>query len=304
MYRPTAEQLLQTPFFRGAKKKSYLINTILSKSELLKCYESPLIVLKEDLPPLTRRQERRATRHPPTVSTIDSWDFATTVNSPTSTIHHRRRTQEDFSLRTPEREKRQDVFRFDNDPNLHEDHDRTTTSSSEGDVSTDTADRGLSTPPTDPSSFMNSPPSPKLLSSAELSVESSSVPRSEESVKKGFWSRITPKVRRPSSSRGTDSGMHTSDCPADFERTPRLFSKPVLSEAKSGGCPQKSSTGRTQLSKEPGVRPSTSGGNAHTSDSFPVPKKDSEIISTIKSKRPGNIFGDVIGGARSRLSRS
>lgn len=281
MYRPTAEQLLQTPFFRGAKKKSYLINTILSKSESLKCDESPLNGLKEDLPPLTRRQERRATRHPPTVSTIDSWDFATTVNSPTSTIHHRRRTQEDFSLRTPEREKRQDVFRFDNDPNLHEDHDRSTTSSSEGDVSTDTADRGLSTPPTDPSSFMNSPPSPKLLSSAELSVESSSVPRSEESVKKGFWSRITPKVRRPSSSRGTDSpGMHTSDCPADFERTPRLFSK------------------------EPGVRPSTSGGNAHTSDGLPVPKKDSEIINTIKSKRPGNIFGDVIGGARSRLSRS
>lgn len=28
--RPTAKELLQTPFFKGAKKKSYLINAILS----------------------------------------------------------------------------------------------------------------------------------------------------------------------------------------------------------------------------------------------------------------------------------
>ncbi len=30
--RPSAEELLQTPFFKGPKKKSYLINTILSMS--------------------------------------------------------------------------------------------------------------------------------------------------------------------------------------------------------------------------------------------------------------------------------
>lgn len=62
--RPTAEQLLQTPFFKNAKKKSYLVNTIL-----------------KDLPPLAQRQERRATNRHQTMRSIDSWDFSTTVHS-------------------------------------------------------------------------------------------------------------------------------------------------------------------------------------------------------------------------------
>ncbi|KAI5991592.1 kinase-like protein [Pisolithus albus] len=58
--RPTAAQLLQTPFFKSAKKKSYLIGTILA-----------------GLPPLAVRQERR--QSPPSVTshgTMDSWDFS------------------------------------------------------------------------------------------------------------------------------------------------------------------------------------------------------------------------------------
>ena len=61
---PTAAELLQTPFFRSAKKKSYLVGTILN-----------------GLPPLTMRQERR-----PEIlknqRTTDSWDFnSTTISS-------------------------------------------------------------------------------------------------------------------------------------------------------------------------------------------------------------------------------
>lgn len=61
--RPTAAQLLQTPFFKSAKKKSYLIGTILA-----------------GLPPLAVRQERR--QSPPSVTshgTMDSWDFSLSV---------------------------------------------------------------------------------------------------------------------------------------------------------------------------------------------------------------------------------
>ncbi|KAF7367239.1 STE/STE20/FRAY protein kinase [Mycena sanguinolenta] len=63
--RPTAEELLQSPFFKSSKKKSYLVGAIL-----------------KDLPPLTQRQERRAARVATIHGTIDSWDFATTLNSP------------------------------------------------------------------------------------------------------------------------------------------------------------------------------------------------------------------------------
>ncbi|TFY69022.1 hypothetical protein EVG20_g3314 [Dentipellis fragilis] len=74
--RPTAEQLLQTPFFKHAKKKSYLVGTILN-----------------GLPPLTQRLERL--RQPSLLlhGTVDSWDFSTSVipssSSPTSSLFRR-----------------------------------------------------------------------------------------------------------------------------------------------------------------------------------------------------------------------
>lgn len=65
--RPTAEELLQSSFFKGAKKKGYLVNTIL-----------------KDLPPLTQRQERRKQPSIITHRTIDSWDFS---QSPTTSVY-------------------------------------------------------------------------------------------------------------------------------------------------------------------------------------------------------------------------
>ncbi|KAJ7102285.1 kinase-like domain-containing protein, partial [Mycena belliarum] len=67
--RPTAEELLQSPFFKASKKKSYLVGAIL-----------------KDLPPLTHRQERRVAHGPILHGTVDSWDFATTLNSPTNLL--------------------------------------------------------------------------------------------------------------------------------------------------------------------------------------------------------------------------
>ena len=75
--RPTAADLLQTGFFKNAKKPSYLCNTIL-----------------KGLPPLTQRQERRKQPSIHTHMTMDSgWDFSTSLPaSPTTSVysHHRR----------------------------------------------------------------------------------------------------------------------------------------------------------------------------------------------------------------------
>ncbi|KAI0762730.1 kinase-like domain-containing protein [Fomes fomentarius] len=71
-----ADILLQMPFFRNAKKPSYLCSTIL-----------------KGLPPLTQRQERRKQPSILTHGTIDSWDFASSLPaSPTTSVysHHRR----------------------------------------------------------------------------------------------------------------------------------------------------------------------------------------------------------------------
>ncbi|KAF4607002.1 hypothetical protein EYR38_001059 [Pleurotus pulmonarius] len=77
--RPTAEQLLQTPFFKSAKKPSYLVAAILKA-----------------LPPLTQRQERQAIASAQTHRTVESWDFATTIHTPTTSVY-RRRLQDDSS---------------------------------------------------------------------------------------------------------------------------------------------------------------------------------------------------------------
>ncbi|QRV87884.1 methionine aminopeptidase [Ceratobasidium sp. AG-Ba] len=61
--RPTAEELLELPFFKGAKKASYLVGTLLT-----------------GLPPLAHRQERR--RAPSVHSSfhhMESWDFNPTA---------------------------------------------------------------------------------------------------------------------------------------------------------------------------------------------------------------------------------
>ena len=108
--RPTAEQLLQTPFFKSSKKKSYLVGAILSTYSYIPTTAPSLdirlngiVMPTEDLPPLTHRQERRVAHnsHALTHHSIDSWDFATTLNSPTTSVH-RRRMLEEMDLATPE----------------------------------------------------------------------------------------------------------------------------------------------------------------------------------------------------------
>lgn len=66
--RPTAAQLLLTPFFKSSKKRSYLVSTIL-----------------DGLPPLTMRQERRK-HHSSTTThgTMESWDFNSTETNPSA----------------------------------------------------------------------------------------------------------------------------------------------------------------------------------------------------------------------------
>ncbi|KAI0823117.1 kinase-like domain-containing protein [Trametes gibbosa] len=71
--RPTAEVILQTPFFRNARKPSYLCSTIL-----------------KGLPPLTQRQERRKQPSLLTHATMDSWDFSSSLpSSPTTSVYSR-----------------------------------------------------------------------------------------------------------------------------------------------------------------------------------------------------------------------
>ena len=87
--RPTAAELLQTPFFRNAKKKGYLVGTIL-----------------KGLPPLAQRQERR--KQPSIISprTLDSWDFGTiaTSGSPTASLLYRSTTMHPFEVPLSETE--------------------------------------------------------------------------------------------------------------------------------------------------------------------------------------------------------
>lgn len=82
--RPTAAELLSTPFFRNAKKKSYLVGTVLSKNNF-PTHKKPFwltgnyLILSESLPPLTQRQERRKRASSTFHNTMDSWDFSNTL---------------------------------------------------------------------------------------------------------------------------------------------------------------------------------------------------------------------------------
>lgn len=75
--RPSAEELLQTLFFRGAKRKSFLVNTLL-----------------RELPPLTQRQERRKLPSIIGQRTMDSWDFSSVATSPTTSVYSRHKRSE------------------------------------------------------------------------------------------------------------------------------------------------------------------------------------------------------------------
>jgi serine/threonine-protein kinase OSR1/STK39 len=86
LFRPTAAQLLQTPFFRNAKKRSYLVGTILRPSaphpRLFFSLTLKVWLPAGDLPPLAQRLERRKQSSLLLQGTVDSWDFPTTLLTP------------------------------------------------------------------------------------------------------------------------------------------------------------------------------------------------------------------------------
>ena len=75
--RPTAQELLASGFFKGAKKKGYLVGTVL-----------------KGLPPLAQRQEKRRVPSMMTHATMESWDFSLRGEdvpvSPTTSVYSRR----------------------------------------------------------------------------------------------------------------------------------------------------------------------------------------------------------------------
>ncbi|GBE78454.1 Serine/threonine-protein kinase fray2 [Sparassis crispa] len=76
--RPTAAELLATPFFRGARKHTFLVGAVL-----------------KGLPPLAQRQERRRQPSVLTHGTMESWDFSTSIpTSPVQSVYgyHKRAT--------------------------------------------------------------------------------------------------------------------------------------------------------------------------------------------------------------------
>ncbi|KAF8736732.1 hypothetical protein AX14_014055 [Amanita brunnescens Koide BX004] len=102
--RPTAEELLQMPFFKGARKKFYLVGAIL-----------------KDLPPLTQRLERCLVNHTTVIHrTVDSWDFGTTIHSPGSSV--RRRMIFDFPFE-PEEDNNSVFSPYDSDDEFGEELD-------------------------------------------------------------------------------------------------------------------------------------------------------------------------------------
>jgi serine/threonine-protein kinase OSR1/STK39 len=68
--RPSAQALLNSSFFRSAKRKQFLVSTVL-----------------HGLPPLVHRQEKRRLPSTATHATMDSWDFGSPLASPSASVH-------------------------------------------------------------------------------------------------------------------------------------------------------------------------------------------------------------------------
>jgi serine/threonine-protein kinase OSR1/STK39 len=227
-------------------------------------------VFKEGLPPLTQRQERRATRHLTHVSTVDSWDFALSSHSPTSTIPHRRPIPEDTLSPTPEYQEKFDFGDDDEAPPKHATGPISATISfTEGGMLANHVDRNPPAPPTD-SPFLTYS-TPKLSEKAVLS------PHYEESSKRSFWSRINPKLRRSSSLRGINSFVLNTD--DDQEKS---SSSSSISQSR---VVVKSSGKHTDVS----VRPATSDGSTR--------------MTRRSSPKKGRKLGGLIGEAKSMFSR-
>ncbi|KAG5648223.1 hypothetical protein DXG03_006180 [Asterophora parasitica] len=213
--RPTAQDLLQTPFFKAAKKKSYLVGAIL-----------------KNLPPLTQRQERRITMNSLTMHSLDSWDFASTTLHPgTPGLHQRRFIEELDVLEEPRGHN--DVFdtedgavgAFEGDKGTFWDDEAGGPNEQEGasdDRSLSSSDYGFSDPILEGSSPPSSlgsesgPPPPSTISSMKVSKISGSDSGTHD------WKTLTKKIpikikeSASQSSNQSSSTASSSPSPSDL----------------------------------------------------------------------------------------
>lgn len=84
-HRPSAEKLLHHPFFKEAKKKEYLVRTVLSR-----------------VPPLEQRPHKKVLQRQVSVETTEQWDFDTPA---TTTADNKQQQQQQPSLGNEEKKK-------------------------------------------------------------------------------------------------------------------------------------------------------------------------------------------------------
>ncbi|KAL0578013.1 hypothetical protein V5O48_003963 [Marasmius crinis-equi] len=198
--RPTAKQLLQSSFFKGTKKPSYLITKIL-----------------KDLPPLAQRQERRVLPNSQTHRSIDSWDFATTLHSPPISIPTKRFSEE-FGVATPGKGPFASDSSHDRDGSSSRTHSRAVSLAGQPVIE----DEGEIADRQEPLS--SSPPSDKDLVSASPGTSSYSQ-RTPPSSSSGVSGQSSP-----------DSSSAKSDTkPSGSEKTSRRFSRLSSSPSQGGG---------------------------------------------------------------------
>lgn len=91
---------LQKSYFRrlfsGLQRKSPTLSVPSWVGHSIIFYLNPYLFL-EDLPPLAQRQERRVVSPISSTNTVESWDFATTINSPLASIYKRRFLEDLFT---------------------------------------------------------------------------------------------------------------------------------------------------------------------------------------------------------------
>ncbi|KAF9015020.1 kinase-like domain-containing protein [Cyathus striatus] len=167
-------------------------------------------VFKEDLPPLTQRQERRITKNSQSLLSIDSWDFATTVRSPTASVYRNRVLDDTYS--PAESSKLDDV---ETEQPTHKAH----MERSEPMPSSPSDSQGSAGPSESPEEgkYFLSPPSPSTAPSsvpdslhmASATIfrppktylsQNSTTPPGDGSL--SLWRKIKSNVRRPSSRGG------------------------------------------------------------------------------------------------------
>ncbi|TDL28768.1 kinase-like protein [Rickenella mellea] len=216
--RPTAAQLLETPFFKSAKKPSFLVGAVL-----------------KGLPPLVARQERR--RQPSNRSatrTLDSWDFTTSNPvSPVHSVYRRPHSQahhdesifelEDIEDSLASESKAQESHHASGLPGSDDEYSSESPDATDGEVASEST-------PTTPGLTPSLPPtSMGPISCSPLTLHA------------GVPSRSTPRPVDPSKTTGNNNGLHTfPTLPVPQGKNPPMASengllRPTSSPKSAGG---------------------------------------------------------------------